>query len=133
MPTTTVVRSSEDTLYAEAVAGGRWTIAADEPEALGGTDAAPTPYQLLTASLATCVAITVRMYARRKGWELEPFSVEVCLDNDDRPHSCTVEVRLAPGTDPERAERLQHVARRCPVHRTLAEGLAFEHPAHSAP
>jgi putative redox protein len=129
MPTTTVVRSSEDALLTEAVAGGRWTIVADEPEALGGTDAAPTPYQLLTASLATCVAITVRMYARRKGWEVGPFTVEVCLDDDDRPHGCSVDVRLPPGLDPERAERLRHIAKRCPVHRTLAEGLAFEPPA----
>ena len=132
MPVTAVVRSAEDTLRADAEVGGRWTITADEPAALGGTDAAPTPYDLLAASLATCIAITVRMYARRKGWELEPFSVEVRLDREDRPHNCSVDVRLPPGTDPARAERLRMIATRCPVHRTLAEGLIFEPPARSS-
>jgi putative redox protein len=122
-----VVHSTDDSLRQEAQVCGRWTIAADEPDAVGGTDIAPTPYELLAASLATCVAITVRMYARRKDWPLDEFSVEVCLDREDRPHHCTVEVRLPEDLPAERHRRLQQVASRCPVQRTLEQGLVIEH------
>jgi putative redox protein len=127
MRVSAVVHSTDDSLREEAQVCGRWTIAADEPESLGGTDTAPTPYELLAASLATCVAITVRMYARRKEWPLEEFRVEVCLDREDRPHHCTVEVHLPPGLPAERQQRLQRVASRCPVQRTLEQGLVLEH------
>src|SRR5689334_17683210 len=101
-----VVTAAADTLRTEVGLGER-TVVVDEPERLGGTDCAPTPMELLVASLASCIAITLRMYVRRKGWELGEVGVEVCLDRDDRPHCATVTLRLPGDLDPERAERLR--------------------------
>jgi putative redox protein len=129
MPVTASARSSGDALRHEVVADGRHSVVVDEPERLGGTDTAPTPYELLAASLAGCIAITIRLYARRKAWDLGDFGVEVCLDREDQPTSCAVTLTLPDDLDDEQRERLHRVAKACPVSRTLAEGIAFEHGA----
>jgi putative redox protein len=128
MPPTALVRSAEDSLRCEVEVNGR-SLIVDEPEALGGTDTGPTPFDLLAASLASCIAITLRMYARRKDWKLGEVRVEVCLDRDDRPHCFTVTLHLPPGLTDDQQARLRHIAGACPVHRTLAHGLEFEHSA----
>lgn len=93
----------------------------DEPEDNGGNDAGPRPSEMLAASLASCTAITVLMYAGRKGWELG--DLEVAVDHTapsvhDSP-SFTVEIRTPAELSDEQRERILVIAGKCPVHRTL--------------
>src|SRR6186713_3256493 len=67
----------DDGKLRQAVEVREHTVAADEPKDHGGDDSAPSPQELLAASLASCIAITMEMYAERKGWELGDVSVEV--------------------------------------------------------
>ncbi len=117
------------------------TLRADEPPDLGGHDTGPTPYELLLASLAACKAITVRMYADRKGWPLE--RVDLDLSHDRRPAASRktdlpgeptepapimdhVDVTLrivGPLLSAEQRARLAEIADKCPVHKMLDAGV----------
>ena len=99
---------------------GGHTIVVDEPADIGGTDTGPSPGRLLAASLASCTAVTMEMYAERKGWDLEGVEVEVDATYDGHtPTAYEVTVRLPPALDDEQRARLLVVASKCPVHRVL--------------
>ncbi|MDX6627363.1 MAG: putative redox protein [Solirubrobacterales bacterium] len=100
---------------------GGHELIVDEPPDRGGTDTGPRPTQLLAASLAGCTAITVEMYADRKGWELGPVEVVVEMGYDGHvPNSFDVQLRLPAELDAEQRRRLLVIATRCPVHKVLA-------------
>jgi putative redox protein len=103
-------------------------LVADEPEANGGDDAGPSPEELLAASLASCSAITMEMYARRKGWEVGQLEVEVDYEPAQRgsPTRFSMEVRLPKEMPDEQRERLMQIAAKCPVHRTLEGEVMFD-------
>lgn len=105
---------------------GRHTIVTDEPVRLGGSDRGPAPHELLAATLASCVATMVAMYARNRGWELGETSVDVDYDPERVPRAFTVELRLPDGLTDEQLRRLVRVAQTCPVRRALEGGFAFE-------
>jgi putative redox protein len=93
----------------------------DEPADHGGTDTGPRPTQLLGASLAGCIAITVEMYADRKGWDLGPVEVDVEMSYEGPvPTSFEVGLRLPSDLDAEQKRRLLVIATKCPVHKVLA-------------
>lgn len=94
----------------------------DEPPEVGGHDRGPRPTELLAMSLASCTAITVEMYAERKGIELSGLSVDVHYELDPRAgHSnFRLLLNLPPGLSEEQVERLRVIAGKCPVHRVLA-------------
>ena len=110
-------------------------LVADEPVPLGGTDRGPTPYEYLLCALGGCMAMTLRMYADRKGWPLE--GVEVRLRSarsheKDCEHCETEPVGIAQvertivftGTlSEEQRGRLMQIADRCPVKQTLERGV----------
>jgi putative redox protein len=73
---TTIIARSNSITQVE-VRTGKHSLLSDEPVEFGGTDAGPTPYDLLLASLAACKAITMRMYASRKGWPLEGVEIQM--------------------------------------------------------
>jgi putative redox protein len=99
---------------------GRHTIRVDEPENAGGTDAGPAPTRLVAAGLAACTAITMEMYAERKGWELGPVEVETDVTYDGyAPTAFAVTLRLPAGLSEEQRLRLLQIAAKCPVHRLL--------------
>ena len=101
---------------------GGHALVIDEPEAAGGNDAGPSPTRTLAAALAACTAITVEMYAERKGWELGQVEVEVEMDYDEKwaPRSFEVILRVPEPLDDEQRRRLLVIAGKCPVHRALA-------------
>lgn len=100
---------------------GGHTIRVDEPTAAGGTDTGPSPTRLVAAGLASCIAITVEMYADRKGWDVGPAEVDVRVSyRDYTPLSFAVTLRLAGGLSDEQRERLLAVAGKCPVHKLIA-------------
>jgi putative redox protein len=103
-------------------------IVVDEPADRGGEDDGPTPQELLAASLASCTAITMEMYAKHKGWDLGVVEVAVEYTPAERgcPTKFALELRLPADTTPEQRERLQVIAAKCPVHRTLEGEVMFE-------
>lgn len=101
--------------------GGR-RLSADEPEALGGSNAGFAPYDLLLASLAACTCITLRMYAARKGWPLVAIDVELHHTKDDKRSKITRVLSLTGALDDAQRARLAEVVERTPVTLTLKEG-----------
>jgi putative redox protein len=100
---------------------GGHSLLVDEPRSAGGADAGPSPTRLLAASLASCIAITMEMYAGRKGWDLGEVRVDVDVAYDGpAPTSFAASLQLPLGLSDEQRERLLVVARKCPVHKALA-------------
>ena len=110
-------------------------LTSDEPTDLGGQGSGPTPLDLLAASLASCTAITVQMYASRKGWEIGDIEVEAEYEPAERgrPTRFSMVMRLPEGIDPEQRERLEIIAAKCPVHRTLEGEVMFEERVEPLP
>lgn len=102
-------------------------LSVDEPLDAGGDDSAPNPQELLAASLASCTAITVEMYAQRKGWDLGYIEVECNYSPAERgcPTKFELVLRLPEDASDEKVERLQVIAAKCPVHRTLDGEVMF--------
>lgn len=103
-------------------------LAADEPAENGGNDTAPSPQELLAASLASCTAITMEMYAQRKGWEVAGLEVQVDYTPAERgcPTRFNLLLRMPEQLNDEQVERLQVIAAKCPVHRTLDGEAMFD-------
>jgi putative redox protein len=104
------------------------TITADEPPDHGGADSGPSPQELLAASLASCSAVTMEMYARRKGWDVAGLTVDVEYTPAERgalTHFNLV-MKMPAHLSEEQVERLQVIAAKCPVHRTLEGEVAFD-------
>jgi putative redox protein len=116
----TVARRRGDYTHDVEIEGGH-SIVVDEPAASGGADEGPSPTRVLAAALASCTAITVEMYAERKGWDLGGLEVEVTMDYEGPvPSSFTVTLETEGSLAPEQRERLREIAGRCPVHRALS-------------
>jgi putative redox protein len=103
-------------------------LTVDERTEAGGGDAGPDPQELLAASLASCTAITMEMYAARKGWEVGEVEVGVEYTPAERgcPTRFELVVRIPEDLPAEQAERLRVIAAKCPVHRTLDGEVMFE-------
>ena len=100
----------------------------DEPTDHGGGDTAPSPQELLAASLASCTAITMEMYAQRKGWDIGPVEVEAEYTPAERgcPTRFNILMRFPDGLSDEQVEKLRVIAAKCPVHRTLDGEVMFD-------
>ena len=103
-------------------------LTADEPTDHGGDDEGPSPQELLAASLASCTAITIEMYAKRKGWQIGDVSVDVNYEPAQRgsPTRFEMAVKLPKELPEDQRERLMQIAAKCPVHRTLEGEVMFE-------
>jgi putative redox protein len=114
--------------YKHVVQVRQHRLLADEPNDTGGDDAAPSPQELLAASLASCTAITMEMYAQRKGWDLGGVEVEAEYTPAERgcPTRFSLTLRLPSGLSEEQVERLRVIAAKCPVHRTLDGEVMFD-------
>ena len=115
-----VARRSRGFAHDVEIEGGH-TVRVDEPAAAGGSDTGPSPTRLVAASLASCIAITIEMYAERKDWEVGAVEVDVDVEYEGfAPLSFAVALRLPAELSDEQRERLLAVARKCPVHKLLA-------------
>ena len=102
-------------------------LTADEPEDCGGRDLGPSPEELLAASLASCTAITMQMYGERKGWDLSGLEVDCDYGPPERgrPTQFNLILRIPDTLSEEQAERLNVIAAKCPIHRTLEGEVTF--------
>lgn len=106
--------------YRVTHSNGRHSFFADEPETLGGKDSAPTPDELLEASLASCTLVTLRMYTTHKQWDVGEIKVSVSLVRENDKSIITRELHFEKKLSHEQKQRLAQVAKVCPVSKTLA-------------
>jgi len=97
----------------------------DEPIGLGGKDLGPDPGELLSASLAACSAATMKMYADRKGWELEEAVVEVDFKKNEATNTTEFSktISLKGNLDEQQKQKLHEIAGKCPIHRLLTNSI----------
>ncbi len=114
--------------FKHTVTVGRHEVTVDEPEDNGGTDGGPNPQEMLAVSLASCTAIMIEMYAKRKGWNIGDVGVDVDYEPAQRgsPTKFTMEVQLPKELPEEQREKLMQIAAKCPVHRTLDGEVMFD-------
>jgi putative redox protein len=127
--TVTVTETGTGT-YTQQIIAGHHELVADEPRPIGD-DKGPTPYDLLLAALGSCTSMTVRMYADRKGWQLDRVQVTLrqnrihaqdCADCETKSGWVTHidrEIELIGDLEDDQRQQLMHIAERCPVHQTL--------------
>ncbi|KRG41820.1 osmotically inducible protein C [Stenotrophomonas panacihumi] len=112
--------------YAHRITSGHHELVADEPPALGGQDAGMAPFDLYLSSLAACTAITLRMYAEKKGWELGEFSAELSSRRDEDGKLHVHRILHATGVlDEAQWEKLLDVVARTPVTLVMREGAVI--------
>ncbi|HWU03875.1 MAG TPA: OsmC family protein [Novosphingobium sp.] len=131
--TTARIDDAQGSPLAVAIEVAGHHLLGDEPVAQGGANLGPSPFDLLTAALGECTAITLRWYARQQGWPLEHVSVTVehtrmLAAGETTPHdrfrkSVTLTGPLLTG---EQLARLHEVADRCPVHKTLTGDIRID-------
>ncbi|WP_424494275.1 alpha/beta fold hydrolase [Salinimicrobium sp. GXAS 041] len=117
--------------FTTQIKAGDHFLTSDEPESIGGSNFGPTPYELLSASLAACTSMTIQMYARRKKWPLKDVETHVnhdkehaedcnnCERNSSKIDIFKREIVLEGDLDSKQQEKLLEIANKCPVHRTL--------------
>jgi putative redox protein len=120
--------ATRDSGYRHTVKVRSHDLGVDEPSDEGGTDTGPSPQELLAASLASCTAVTMEMYAARKSWDIG--GVEVSCDYTPAERGCPTRfqlvLRLPDGLSDAQVERLRIIAAKCPVHRTLDGEVMFD-------
>ena len=133
-----VVVSSQTNLRNEVSYGAGHSFITDEPVAAGGEDAGPDPYTLLLAALGSCISMTVTLYARRKQWPLENVTVrlrqnrihvkdcaECAQTHEGFIHRIERSVSFTGPLTEEQRARLDEIAHKCPVHKTLLSDIVI--------
>ena len=119
--------ATRDSNFRHTVSVRNHRVTIDEPRDSGGGDDGPSPQELLAASLASCTAVTIEMYAQRKRWDLG--DVEVACEYTPAARGCPTRfelvLRIPASLDDEQVDRLRVIAAKCPVHRTLEGEVSF--------
>ncbi|HNQ61761.1 MAG TPA: OsmC family protein [Bacteroidia bacterium] len=119
-----IVVSNDGAEYLTRSVTGKHIIIGDEPADHGGTDAGPTAHQMLLSSLGMCMAITLRMYANRKKWDLKKVEIHLNMEKnpEDQGESTIIykKVELFGELDEDQKKRLMIISEKCPVHKTLS-------------
>jgi uncharacterized OsmC-like protein len=121
--------------FAQKIQTGQHRSLADEPVSYGGTDAGPSPYDLLLAALGSCTSMTIGLYARKRKWPLDKITVslrhakihatdcEDCETKDGKIDRIEREIHLTGALTEEQRAKLMEIADLCPVHRTLTSEI----------
>ena len=119
--------ATRDAGYRHTVKVRSHELTVDEPRDQGGGDSGPDPQELLAASLASCTAVTMEMYAQRKGWDIGGIEVTAQYTAAERgcPTRFNLVLRFPDNLDDEQVEKLQVIAAKCPVHRALDGEVMF--------
>lgn len=132
-----VVVTSRTNLQNEVRYGEGHTFTTDEPVEAGGEDAGPDPYTLVLGALGSCISMTVTLYARRKQWPVETVTVrlrqnrmhakdcDVCDDTEGFIHRIERSVTITGNLTEEQRTRLQEIAHKCPIHKTLSSKIVI--------
>jgi putative redox protein len=133
-----VIVTSLSNLQNEVRYSDNRTLITDEPVAAGGEGAGPDPYALLLAALGSCISMTTTLYAKRKGWPLERVTVRLrqnrihaadCTECVNAPegyvHRIERSVSFEGNLSEEQLARLQEIAHKCPVHKTLTSPIVI--------
>jgi putative redox protein len=113
-------------LYKTAVVARSHNLIADEPMDVGGADLGPRPGDFIRMALASCTAITLRMYANRKNWDVQEVKVQVSNGAFDGKTSYTADIEIIGNLDDDQCKRLLQIAKLCPVHKTLTNPIEIE-------
>lgn len=109
--------------YATAIATGRHKLTVDEGPELGGKDAGPAPYDLLTSALGACTVITLRMYADRKQWQVTAVHADIHFVREGDKQRIDRVLTIEGAVDDEQKKRMADIAERTPVTLTLKGGV----------
>jgi len=115
--------------YQTKVYAGGHFIYSDEPENMGGTDTGMTPGALLLASLGSCTAITIRMYADRKNIALETVKIHLAICKEEEMSSATrisMKMEITGDLTDVQRKRITEIAEKCPIHRILSNPIVIE-------
>ncbi|MBD3616594.1 MAG: OsmC family protein [Gracilimonas sp.] len=125
--------------FKTTLSAGKHELLSDEPESVkGGQDSGPDPYDYLLMGLGSCTLMTVKMYANRKGWQLEDLYLELrhnkrhdkdcanCEDPESKIDVIEKELILKGNLSQEQTEKLLEISKKCPVHRTLEGDIKIE-------
>jgi putative redox protein len=123
-----IARRATNSTFSQQLTIRDHSLVADESVDDGGEDLGASPQELLAASLASCVAVTMEMYAQRKGWDIGQVVVECEYEPAPRGYSTffNVTLHLPEHITAEQRARLEAIAARCPVHRTLEGPVRFK-------
>ena len=109
--------------YATDITTGHHKFTVDEGPELGGKDAGPAPYDLLTSALGACTVITLRMYAERKQWPVTAVHADIHFVRQDKVESIDRTLRVEGAVDDEQKKRMADIAERTPVTLTLKRSM----------
>ena len=125
MSLTASARSIPGTLRQEVVIDGQHRLVTDEPLQVGGEGSGPAPHELFPAALAACVSTTLVMYARMKEWRLGEVAVDIEYDHHSTPRKFQIAIRVGGDLSETQMQRLERVARGCPLRRSIEAGIEF--------
>ena len=131
-----LVYLNEEENYTNHIYTKRHHVIADEPISLGGSDLGPSPYELLNAAVGSCTVLTLKMYAKRKKWDLQEVYVYLSYSKQqaealgvdsgsDSVDHITKKVKLVGNLDETQRQRLLEIASKCPVHKTVSNKVHF--------
>ena len=120
------VKASSDQKYTQTIEAGPYNLVADIDQSMGGDEKGPNPHQLMLSSLGACTSITVQMYAKRKGWNLEKVTIDLTEDKVTDPENpsrtmpkIVREITLTGDLTEEQIADLTRIADKCPIHKLI--------------
>ncbi len=118
------VKTASQNNYQQNIKTEGHTFAADAPKSAGGEHKAPDPHELLLGALGACTSITMQMYAKRKGWDLQTVTVKVSEEKVEGQTAAKInrEIQVGGNLAAEQIESLKVIAEKCPIHKLLSAG-----------